>query len=198
MLALAATIIFHVRLVAVRDSLKPMTPQIGRDAAPKAEHVYKVRAENDVFDIRLIGSLSARNWVGFVNDRQFDIETPEFEFYRRRLKLKINGSTHRFRLQAAHPFMIGAFCGISRLFEIYTPREWELINHIPRQIEKAMEDVLVCPMPGLVVDLIIIESMKMESGVSSPCDGRVEEILVVQGQSVETGDILIRFTMANE
>jgi len=46
--------------------------------------------------------------------------------------------------------------------------------------------------------LIIIESMKMESGVASPCDGRVADVLVTQGQSVETGDILIRFTMTNE
>jgi propionyl-CoA carboxylase alpha chain len=209
--AIAATIVFHVRTAAVRDSLKPMTPLIGRDAVPKSEHAYKVRSENDVFDIRLIGSLSSHQWTGYVNDQRFDIETPEFEFYRRRLKLIINGVTHRFRMQAAHPFIIGAFCGISRTFEIYTPREWELIHHIPGQIEQPMDDVLVCPMPGLVVeirvkmgdrvhrgqDIVIIESMKMESGVASPCDGRVEEVLVKKGQSVETGEILIRFSAGN-
>ena len=62
-------------------------------------------------------------------------------------------------------------------------------------------------MPGLVVDvkvekgdyvfrgqdLVTIESMKMESGVSSPCDGQVEEISIQVGQTVETGDIMITF-----
>jgi len=209
--ALAATMVFHVRTAAVRDSLIPMTSQIGRDTAPKSDHSYKVRSENDIFDIGLTGSLSSRNWTGYVNDRHYMIETPEFEFYRRRLRLNINGATHRFRMQAAHPFIIGAFCGISRTFEIYTPREWELIHHIPKQADRAMDDTLVCPMPGLVVeimvkqgdrvyrgqDLLIIESMKMESGVASPCDGRVSEILVSQGQSVDNGDLLIRFTTQN-
>ena len=63
------------------------------------------------------------------------------------------------------------------------------------------------PMPGLVVEvmvkkgervfrgqnLLVIESMKMESGVASPCDGVVAETRVRSGQAVETGDVLIRF-----
>jgi propionyl-CoA carboxylase alpha chain len=35
--------------------------------------------------------------------------------------------------------------------------------------------------------------MKMESGVASPCDGEVLEILVERGQAVDTGNILMRF-----
>jgi propionyl-CoA carboxylase alpha chain len=68
---------------------------------------------------------------------------------------------------------------------------------------------LVCPMPGLVVDirvkkddrvfrgqdLVSIESMKMESYVASPCDGVVDEVKVQPGQAVESGDILVTFQM---
>ncbi|MDZ7696364.1 MAG: biotin/lipoyl-containing protein [Deltaproteobacteria bacterium] len=64
-------------------------------------------------------------------------------------------------------------------------------------------------MPGLILDikvnkgewvyrgqdLVTIESMKMESGVSSPCDGEVKEIHVRAGQTVETGDIMINFNI---
>lgn len=39
--------------------------------------------------------------------------------------------------------------------------------------------------------LLIIESMKMEIPVEAPCAGRVEQILVEEGQSIEEGDILV-------
>jgi propionyl-CoA carboxylase alpha chain len=62
-------------------------------------------------------------------------------------------------------------------------------------------------MPGLVVavrvekgervfrgqELVILESMKMESGVPSPRDGVIDEIIVEEGKPVETGDVLLRF-----
>jgi len=38
--------------------------------------------------------------------------------------------------------------------------------------------------------LIIIESMKMEIPVESPCDGRIAEVRVEEGDSVEEGAVL--------
>ena len=46
--------------------------------------------------------------------------------------------------------------------------------------------------PGDTV--VILESMKMESGIASPCDGRVEKILVQPGAAVETDDALVTFS----
>jgi len=62
-------------------------------------------------------------------------------------------------------------------------------------------------MPGLVVDvlaqkgervfrgqnLVILESMKMESGVASPVDGVIADVLVHKGQAVEADQTLIKF-----
>jgi propionyl-CoA carboxylase alpha chain len=67
--------------------------------------------------------------------------------------------------------------------------------------------VVLSPMPGLVVDVrvsqgervfqgqdvVVIESMKMESGVASPCEGEVSQVMVRIGQAVESGDVLITF-----
>jgi propionyl-CoA carboxylase alpha chain len=78
---------------------------------------------------------------------------------------------------------------------------------MPAQKKASSTNVLSSPMPGLVVDimaapgdrvyrgqdLVVIESMKMESGVSSPCDGEVDEIKITKGQAVESGDILLTF-----
>ena len=80
-------------------------------------------------------------------------------------------------------------------------------QYMPRPKEAAAENVLSCPMPGLVVtilakpgdrvfqgqDLVSIESMKMESFVASPCDGEVDRISVRPGQAVETGEVLLTF-----
>jgi propionyl-CoA carboxylase alpha chain len=84
------------------------------------------------------------------------------------------------------------------------------MKYMPVRVERLLENVLFCPMPGLVVDvlvkkgdrvykgqnLVIVESMKMESGVASPCDGMVEEVSVRPGQAVEAEDILVRFATA--
>jgi propionyl-CoA carboxylase alpha chain len=78
---------------------------------------------------------------------------------------------------------------------------------MPEKQDKALSNALLCPMPGLVVDvpvqkgdrvfrgqsLVILESMKMESGVASPIDGVIAEVLVQAGQAVEADDLLIRF-----
>ncbi|HIF93637.1 MAG TPA: acetyl-CoA carboxylase biotin carboxyl carrier protein subunit [Myxococcales bacterium] len=46
--------------------------------------------------------------------------------------------------------------------------------------------------------LLIIESMKMEIPVEAPQAGRVSEIRVAQGQSVDEGDVLIVLVDSNQ
>ncbi|UCE84986.1 MAG: biotin/lipoyl-binding carrier protein [Deltaproteobacteria bacterium] len=53
------------------------------------------------------------------------------------------------------------------------------------QIEKSVGDAVA---EGDV--LIILESMKMEIPVESPCAGRVAEVRVEPGQNVEEGTVL--------
>jgi biotin carboxyl carrier protein len=53
------------------------------------------------------------------------------------------------------------------------------------KIEKAVGDIVA---EGEV--LIILESMKMEIPVEAPCGGRVAEIRVEEGASVEEGAVL--------
>lgn len=205
--ALASTLIYHIRVVLVRRSLKLMASQIGATSAIRSRHTYMVRSEKDDFEVLLEGTLSGKTWTIHVNDRKYVVETPDFEFYRRRLKLVIDGEAHRFRLGIDQSFIFIAYKGICRTFEVYTPKEWALLPYMPERTERPPENVLICPMPGMVVDvrvsegervfkgqsLVIIESMKMESGVASPMNGIVGEVLVSAGQAVEAGDLLIRF-----
>ncbi len=206
-MAIATTLVYHNRQKLVRESLKPMAAHVGRSAKPRDWYHYMVKGEADIFELRLQGNSDLRTWTIWANGSQYQVITPELEFYRRRIKLNINGQSQMFRLQFRGNFIWAAFCGITRIFEVYSPQEWELAQFMPKVQKRVLDNVLECPMPGLVVDirvrkgdriyrgqeLVIVESMKMESGVASPCDGEVLEILIEKGQAVDTGNILMRF-----
>ncbi|MCU0591536.1 MAG: acetyl-CoA carboxylase biotin carboxylase subunit [Desulfobacterales bacterium] len=206
-MAMAATIVYHNRQNLTRESLKPMAAQVGVAHAPLDCNPYMVRCRQDVFEVCLRKDPPAHEWTVTVDGLTYTVTTPEFEFYRRRLNLKINGRSHMFRLYYQYSFFGVAFCGTARVFEVFSPREWELSRHMPAPRDDVLENVLLCPMPGLVVevrvrkgdrvyrgqDLVSIESMKMESFVASPCDGEVAEVLAVPGQAVESDEVLVRF-----
>jgi propionyl-CoA carboxylase alpha chain len=206
--ALAATLIYHTRTVAVRESLRHMVSDIGGKRDMGKTHPYKVRSQGELFEVTLEGSpASGETCTIRVDGTTHKVVIPTFEFFRRRLKLTVNGQDYRFRLRFEESFMFMSFNGISRLFEIYTPKEWALMTYMPEKADKALDNILLCPMPGLVVDvlaqkgervfrgqnLVILESMKMESGVASPVDGVIAEVRVKSGQAVEAGETLIRF-----
>ncbi len=207
-MVIATTVVYHFWKNLVRESLKPMTAKVGLSHKPAQRHCYVVKGNKDIFEVELQGQVSSRDWSVKVNGNEFAVVAPVFEFYRRRLKLSINGVNKYFRLQYRQNFIWNAHCGISRIFELYTPREWELAQYMPKEKKGAHENVLLSPLPGMVVsilvkqgdrvyrgqDLVVIESMKMECGVSSPCDGIVEKVTVAAGKAVETDEVLITFT----
>ncbi|MGI6656481.1 MAG: acetyl-CoA carboxylase biotin carboxylase subunit [Desulfobulbus sp.] len=206
--ALAATLIYHTRTVAVRESLRPMVSSVGGPRQLGKRHQYKVRSKEDVFDVVLDGTpVSGEVCTIRVDGGTYQVAIPVFEFFRRRLKLNINGQNYRFRIRFEDSFMFLSFNGLSQLFEIYTPQEWKVMQYMPVKQDAAFSNTLLCPMPGLVVDvlvqkgervfrgqsLLILESMKMESGVPSPVDGVIAEVLVTNGQAVEADEVLVKF-----
>jgi propionyl-CoA carboxylase alpha chain len=208
-MVMAAVLVFHSRRVLVRASLKPMSALVGSARMQAEGRHYVVRVNKTVFRVNLDGDYESRQWTIEVDGRPYSVVTPEFEYYRRRLQLEIDGEPHMFRLQYQENHIRVFFCGTVRTFEIYTPMEWELAHYMPQDRKVTVENVLKCPMPGLITEICVsvgaqvrkgqevirMESMKMESGVASPCDGEVESILVRPSQAVETDDILLTFKL---
>ena len=206
--AAAATLIYHVRAMVVREAIKPMVSRIGTSKDTEGVHRYFIRSGTNEYEVNLEKLPEDRCWAVHVNGEKLSVQTPEFEFYRRRLKLTIDGHDHRFRLRDEQSFLRIAFCGLTRVFEVYNPEEWALIGHMPRATEAPVSNELQCPMPGLVVDvlvkkgdrvyrgqnLFVLESMKMETGVASKIDGVIQDVLVSTGQAVEAGDAMVRFS----
>ncbi len=206
-MVMAGVLIFHIRQELVRESLKPMAALAGGTPISTASSRYIVKVDSQDYDVRLEVGPGDHRWNIQVNGKPYEVVTPEFEFYRRRLLLRIDGRPHMFRARYQDNHIRCFFCGIVRILEIYTPKEWELTRYVP-PVEKAVqENVLKCPMPGMVVEVTVtegayvrrgqellrMESMKMESGIASPRDGLVEKVLVKVGQAVETDDVLLTF-----
>lgn len=206
-MAIATTLIYHLRENLVQDSLRPLKSRVGVIIAARGYFEYVTKYAEHIFHIRLEKRDGDLQWQVLVNNVVYQVLTPPMEFYRRRLKLNINGQDAYFRLEYSGNFIEAAHCGVAGTFEIYNPREWALARYMPTQVERQGGNVLDCPMPGLVVDvkvqegervfrgqeLIILESMKMESAVSAPGDGVVESVCVKPGDAVETGTILVHF-----
>ncbi len=206
-MVMATTLIYHLRVALVRNSLLPLKSQVGGAMTPEKYHDYVTKSENDIFNIRLRQMPAELEWEFQLGDKTYQVKTPPLEFFRRRLKLIINNEPNMFRLRYDGNFIEAAFCGIIRTFEIYEPREWELARYMPPPARRTRENVLESPMPGLVVEinvksgdrvyrgqeLVVIESMKMESAVASPCDGIVDSIHIKPGDTVETGMVLMGF-----
>jgi propionyl-CoA carboxylase alpha chain len=206
-MAIAATLIYHNRQNLMRDALRPIAAKVGPARQHAERHSYVVKGELDTFQVELHGQLGQAEWQFTVNGTAYAVVAPEFEFYRRRLRLDINGLTEYFRLQYRENFIWAAFCGLTRIFEIYTPREWELAQYMPFEKKGSSDKGLISPLPGLVVgvlvksgdrvyrgqDLLVIESMKMESGVPSPRDAIIDQVCCRIGAAVNTGDPLITF-----
>ncbi len=206
---LAAALVHHNRRNLEIESLKPMVSNIGGKKKQIRQIDYMVKTGSEILPVRLDRGDNANLWTITCAGKQYEVETPEFEFYRRRIKLLINGRYHRFRLQNQGSFTWATFCGMARTIEIYSLQEWELLKYMPKPVKYKSNNELECPMPGMVVDiltkkgdkvyrgqkLLVLESMKMETGVASPCDGEVADVMVKTGQAVETGDLLIKFAI---
>ncbi len=204
---MAAVLVYHSRQNLVRDSLVPMSPLIGTTVDHRKPQRYVVKVGEDVLPVSLEGDSAARHWRIIVDERLYQVATPEFEFYRRRLKLSIDGTSHMFRLKYQENHIQAFFCGITRLLEIYTPKEWHLAKFMLRRPREKTDAFLKCPMPGLVIEVRVsegehvrrgqelfrIESMKMQTSIASPRDGEIEAVLVSPGQAVESDDVLLRF-----
>ncbi len=206
-MAIATTLIYHLRENLMRHALLPLKSRVGVSGADKTAFSYVAKCDDDVFNVLIEPAVGEYQWQIEVNGVLYRVITPALEYYRRRLKLTINGESSYFRLKYNGNFIEAAHCGVCRIFEIYNPREWEMAKFMPPPTSKKREHVLDCPMPGMVVDvrvkdgervyrgqeLIILESMKMESAVAAPADAIVESVHVNSGDAVETGTVLLRF-----
>jgi len=141
---------------------------------------------NEPFHID-IQQLSPKSWLVFNHNKRFIVDLIENEKGQNTYVLLVNG--HKYTCHVKDPLhMIIDQLGMANL-------------------NSTKADKLNAPMPGLVLDvlvktgdlvkkgepLIILEAMKMENILKAAHDGKVAEIMVSNGESVEKNQALLRF-----
>ncbi|TDL81314.1 acetyl/propionyl/methylcrotonyl-CoA carboxylase subunit alpha [Palleronia sediminis] len=90
---------------------------------------------------------------------------------------------------------------------VYTPRQAELLAHMPEKSDADTSRMLLCPMPGLVVRLHVgegdevqqgqalctIEAMKMENILRAERRGTVARINAAEGDSLAVDAVILEF-----
>ncbi len=98
-------------------------------------------------------------------------------------------------------------CGVHRDVLILTPLQAKLFKKMPEVKAKDTSNLLLCPMPGLVVSinvsegdaveggqtLSVVEAMKMENVLKAEKDGVVKKIHCQAGDSLAVDEIIMEF-----
>lgn len=116
-----------------------------------------------------------------------------------------NGSRINVQMDCSSSGTVLSWHGKQAHTQVVTPQVAELIHKIPQKQKADISNIILSPMPGLVVDirasqgesvkagqpLAIIEAMKMENIIQAPRDGVIADILVEKGQSINVDQKLI-------
>lgn len=119
--------------------------------------------------------------------------------------LLVNGHSYQVHVERADEGLRMVVWRYRIDLKVLTEREWRLQKVAPRQVQHGGAMTVKAPMPGLVKAivvaagdsvakgqrLLVLEAMKMENDITSPRDGRVVEVFVTQGATVEGGKPLV-------
>ncbi|RME95626.1 MAG: biotin/lipoyl-binding protein, partial [Alphaproteobacteria bacterium] len=111
---------------------------------------------------------------------------------------RINGEPHAVQVKPVLNGMQLAWRGVQATAHVYTSREAELAALMPEKEPPDTSRMLLCPMPGLVIDihveegqevkagdpLCVVEAMKMENILRAERDCTVSAILAKKGDSL--------------
>ncbi len=114
------------------------------------------------------------------------------------LVLKVGRLTGGFRIRTR---------GADMPVRVYSPRQAELVAHMPEKEEADTSRLLLCPMPGLVVKLHVekgdevqqgqalctVEAMKMENILRAERKARVTKINAGEGDSLAVDEVIMEF-----
>jgi propionyl-CoA carboxylase alpha chain len=123
------------------------------------------------------------------------------------MRLAEGGADHvlqMFRVRGGYRVSQG---GSSAATVVYGPRAAELASLMPRKELADVSKLLLCPMPGLVVSvnvlegqdvklgetLAVIEAMKMENVLTAEREGKIKKISARKGSSLALDDVIMEF-----
>lgn len=97
--------------------------------------------------------------------------------------------------------------GVAADLRVLTPAQDQAMPHMPVKVAKDTSNLLLCPMPGLLVSLsvsegdtveqgqslAVVEAMKMENILKAERSGAIGKILAAPGDSLAVDDVILEY-----
>ena len=122
-------------------------------------------------------------------------------------ELSINGNQHAVKVTPVIGGYLLRLRGVEQVVKVMNSRIAELSDLMPEKLPTDTSKFLLCPMPGLIVSIMVsegdiieegqslamVEAMKMENVLRAEKPGKVSKISVAEGDSLAVDEIIMEF-----
>ena len=122
-------------------------------------------------------------------------------------ELSINGNLHAVKVTPVIGGYLLRLRGVEQVVKVMNSRIAELSDLMPEKLPTDTSKFLLCPMPGLMVSIMVsegdiieegqslamVEAMKMENVLRAEKPGKVSKISVAEGDSLAVDEIIMEF-----
>jgi propionyl-CoA carboxylase alpha chain len=122
-------------------------------------------------------------------------------------ELSINGNQHAVKVTPVIGGYLLRLRGVEQVVKVMNSRIAELSDLMPEKLPADTSKFLLCPMPGLMVSIMVsegdiieegqslamVEAMKMENVLRAEKPGKVSKISVAEGDSLAVDEIIMEF-----
>ena len=122
-------------------------------------------------------------------------------------ELSINGNQHAVKVTPVIGGYLLRLRGVEQVVKVMNSRIAELSDLMPDKLPTDTSKFLLCPMPGLMVSIMVsegdiieegqslamVEAMKMENVLRAEKPGKVSKISVAEGDSLAVDEIIMEF-----
>ncbi|MDB2610523.1 acetyl/propionyl/methylcrotonyl-CoA carboxylase subunit alpha [Amylibacter sp.] len=122
-------------------------------------------------------------------------------------ELSINGNQHALKVTPVIGGYLLRLRGVEQVVKVMNSRIAELSDLMPDKLPTDTSKFLLCPMPGLMVSIMVsegdiieegqslamVEAMKMENVLRAEKPGKVSKISVAEGDSLAVDEIIMEF-----
>ena len=122
-------------------------------------------------------------------------------------ELSINGNQHAVKVTPVIGGYLLRLRGVEQVVKVMNSRIAELSDLMPDKLPTDTSKFLLCPMPGLMVSIMVsegdiieegqslamVEAMKMENVLRAEKSGKVSKISVAEGDSLAVDEIIMEF-----